>query len=59
MNAIEVLADGAAVSAVILVATTEIEWKGGKVVRIVKRSLSDKTVRKLIVLLEKLVHPTA
>ena len=54
MSAIEVLSYGAAISAVILVATVKVEWTAGKSLRIVKQSLSDKTVIKLIEIVEKI-----
>jgi hypothetical protein len=54
MNAIEVLSYGAAISFIIFAATTELEWRNGKCVRIVKRSLGDKTLLKVIELLDKI-----
>jgi hypothetical protein len=54
INAIEVLSYGAAISFIILVATTELEWRNGKCVRIVKRAVGDKTLLKVIELLDKI-----
>jgi hypothetical protein len=54
MNAIEILAYSAAISFVILVATTEVEFKIGKRIRIIKKSIGDNALVKLIEILEKI-----
>jgi hypothetical protein len=56
MNAIEILSESAAISLVILAATTEVELKFGKRVRIVKKAMGDAALVKLIELIERLLR---
>jgi hypothetical protein len=53
MNAIEILAYGVAISLIILVATTRVEWKQGKPTRIVKETLDSKTIQRLLDLMPR------
>jgi Zn-dependent protease len=48
MNAIEILTYGAVVTLVLIVATIEVDWRNGKLVKIKKHALSDATIRTLL-----------
>jgi hypothetical protein len=57
MNAIEILTYGAVVTLVLMVATIEVDWQNGKLVKIKKHALSDATIRALLEVLVRIKSP--